>query len=408
MSDRVKNVIVVDDTADNFGGTAQIAYVTCRVLRDRGYNVVYFAGCGPIHKRLEGFNVVMVRDAPFLNSSSKARAALEGLSSRATYKKMSALLSEFNPGDTVIHIHSWTHALSSSVFRAIADSGFKALVTLHEYFLVCPNGGFFDYNRNEICHLMPCSGECLLRNCDKRSYAQKLYRMVRLSLQTKAIAEAKPRFAYLSPFTYEVMRGNRFDDGNPTFLPNPISIEGEPSIGSVSKCGGYLFVGRMDREKNPELFCEALTMLNLPGTLCGDGPELSRLREKYSNLKFKGWCDKEELARQFQVNKALVLTSSWLEASPLVCLEAMFASGIPSIVPDTCGATSYITDGENGLWFKNGDVESLCSAIRKMEDSSSYKGICSRIAEQLPGLRKDRSYEMYAERVTELYEGLYV
>lgn len=27
MDKRVKNVIIVDDTADNFGGTAQIAYI---------------------------------------------------------------------------------------------------------------------------------------------------------------------------------------------------------------------------------------------------------------------------------------------------------------------------------------------------------------------------------------------
>ena len=44
VSHHVQNVIIVDDTADNYGGTAQVAYVTARVLADRGYNVVYFAG----------------------------------------------------------------------------------------------------------------------------------------------------------------------------------------------------------------------------------------------------------------------------------------------------------------------------------------------------------------------------
>ena len=68
MDKRVKNVIIVDDTADNFGGTAQIAYITAVVLRDRGYNVVYFAGCGPIHSRLDGFKVVVANEQPFLSS----------------------------------------------------------------------------------------------------------------------------------------------------------------------------------------------------------------------------------------------------------------------------------------------------------------------------------------------------
>lgn len=161
MDKRVKNVIIVDDTADNFGGTAQIAYITAVVLRDRGYNVVYFAGCGPIHSRLDGFKVVVANEQPFLESDNKVAGALSGLHSKKSYERFCALLNQFNPDDTVVHVHSWTHALSSSIFDAIADSGFKVLVTLHEYFLVCPNGGFYDYKKHRICHLKACSAKCI-------------------------------------------------------------------------------------------------------------------------------------------------------------------------------------------------------------------------------------------------------
>lgn len=404
---RVKNVVVVDDTADNFGGTAQVAYVTARVLADQGYNVVYFAGMGPMHERLAGIRVVTVREKSFLECDSKIKGALEGLSSKRTYRELCSLLSEFDPSDTVLHIHSWTHALSSSVFDAIADMGFRSLVTLHEYFIACPNGGFFDYRRHEICYLKPCSPACVVRNCDKRSYAQKLYRMARLSLQTRAIERARPKLAYLSEFTYGILRGNRFDDGSPTYLPNPIETQGEYDPSPVESREGYLFIGRMDAEKNPELFCEALTRLGLPGTLCGDGPLLPQLREKYPNLTFLGWCDKDELARQARANKALVLTSYCLEASPLVCLEAIFAAGIPSVVPNTCGATAYIEDGKNGIWFENGSLESCCNAICALEDDGTYKRICVHIDSQLPDLREDRSYARYAQRVTDAYEDLY-
>lgn len=404
---RVRNVIVVDDTADNNGGTAQVAYVTTRVLTDRGYNVVYFAGSGPIHKRLNGVRVVTVRDKPFLDSESKISGAVEGLSSKRSYQVLCDLLSEFDSTDTVLHIHSWTHTLSSSIFNAIADMGFKSLVTLHDYFLICPNGGFYDYKHNEICHLKPCSAACVIRNCDKRSYAQKLYRTVRLSLQTKAICRAKPQLAYLSEFTYDILRGNKLDDGNPIFLPNPIKGDEKYEPSSISSRKGYLFVGRMDPEKNPTLFCEALTRMNLPGTLCGDGPLFSELRNKYPNLKFLGWCDKDELVRQARSSKALIMTSSWLEASPLVCLEAMFAAGIPSVVPETCGATAYIKNGENGVWFENNSVESLCNAIAVIEDTDSYECICKFIDRNMPLLRHDRSYERYADRLSKIYEELF-
>lgn len=148
--------------------------------------------------------------------------------------------------------------------------------------------------------------------------------------------------------------------------------------------------------------------MGLPGTLCGSGPEFERLRDAYPNLNFLGWCDKDVLADQFKSNKALVMTSSWYEASPLVCLEAMFASGIPSIVPETCGAIAYIRDGVNGLLFKNGDVSSLCEAISKLEDSNYYEMLCESTRRLLPSLQEDRSYETYANRVSNLYEGLYV
>lgn len=403
---KLKNVIVIDDSADNFGGTAQIAYVTARILTDRGFNVVYFAGCGPVHKRFGDIRVVVAHDKPFLEQDSKLHGAIDGLHSEETYDKLLALLLEFDPSETVVHIHSWTHALSSSIFDAIADAGFKVLVTLHEYFLVCPNGGFYDYQRNEICRLKSCSAACMLRNCDKRSYAQKLYRVARIKRQDKSIARANPKFCYLSDFTYGIMRGNRFDDGKPTFLPNPISVEGSYNPGDPASRSGYLYVGRFDAEKNPKLFCEAITKLGLQGTMCGSGPLLEPLRQEFPNVEFLGWCDKEQLAEQFRTKRALVLTSSWFEASPLVCLEAMFTSGIPSIVSETCGATAYIKDGFNGLWFANNDLDSLCDAIRRMEDGDFYLKTCRSIDESLPAMREDRSYKTYFGRVLALYEEL--
>ena len=407
MTGRVKNIIVVDDTADNYGGTAQIAYVTCRILRDCGYNVIYFAGAGPIHERLSDFRVEVVRDSAFLDSPNKLSGALEGLHSKKAYSRLRSLLNEFNPSDTVLHVHSWTHALSSSIFDAIADFGFKSLVTLHDYFLVCPNGGFYNFQTNEICKLNACSRACIFCNCDKRSYFQKLYRLVRTALQNRSISRANPTFCYLSSFTYNIMQGNRFDSGKPIILPNPIAIDNDYHLGAPPNRRCYLFVGRLDKEKNPALFCEALTRLGLPGTLCGTGTEYDRLRRQYPNLEFRGWCDKDALDTEYKSNRALVMTSSLYEASPLVCLEAMFASGIPSVVPDTCGAISYIDNEVNGFHFKNKNLDSLCETLLKVEDGSIYSRVCSNIQLSLPRLKKDRSYETYANRVIELYEALY-
>lgn len=404
----VRNVIVVGDTAANGGGASQIACLTARILDEAGYNVVYFGGCGPVRGDLADIRTVVVRDRSFLQSESKISGAIEGLHSRASYEALNALLGEFNSSDTVVHVHGWTHNLSSSIFDACADLGFKVVITVHEYFLSCPNGGFYDYKRNEICHRKPLSASCISCNCDKRNYAQKLYRVVRTLRQNRSIARANPKLCYLSPFVYGILRDSGLKDDDPTYLPNPILAPENFSPVEPSHRRGYLFVGRFDPEKNPKLFCEAITRLGLQGTMCGSGPQLESLKVEYPNIDFLGWCNKKQLESQFRSRKALIMTSSWYEASPLVCLEAMFAGGIPSIVPDTCGAIDYVKDGDNGAWFENGDIDSLCSAIGRMEDEAFYERVCQNVDEQLPALRMDRSYETYARRLESIYEGLYV
>ncbi len=404
MSRRVKNIIVVSDTASNDGGVSQIACLTANILKGAGYGVTYFAGCGPVRSELKDIRTIVVRDGSFLKSASKVSGALEGLHSKASYEALTELLREFSPADTVVHVHGWTHALSSSIFDACADLGFRVIITVHEYFLVCPNGGFYDYQRNEICHRKPCSVGCVLRNCDKRGYAQKLYRVARAIRQNRSVRRAKPKLCYLSPFVRNILYKSGIDDDDPAYLPNPILAPKTFTPSDPTNRQGYLFVGRFDPEKNPKLFCEAITRLGLQGTMCGSGHQLETLEAQYPGIEFLGWCDKDQLSDQFRRHRALVMTSSWYEASPLVCLEAMFASGIPSIVPNTCGAIDYIKDGVNGALFENNDLGSLCSALERMENTAFYKGVCENIERELPELRKDRSYDAYLKRLESVYE----
>ena len=72
--------------------------------------------------------------------------------------------------ETIINIHSWTKVLSSAIFTAAIESGFKIFITVHEYFLLCPNGAFYDFVGNHICERPPLSLMCIICSCDKRHY----------------------------------------------------------------------------------------------------------------------------------------------------------------------------------------------------------------------------------------------
>ena len=50
----------------------------------------------------------------------------------------------------------------------------------------------------------------------------------------------------------------------------------------------YLFVGRLAKEKGPDLFCEAITQLGLRGIVVGDGYMKEDLQKQYPNIMFTG------------------------------------------------------------------------------------------------------------------------
>ena len=61
----------------------------------------------------------------------------------------------------------------------------------------------------------------------------------------------------------------------------------------------------------------------------------------------------------------MVLTSRWIENSPQVMLEAMWA-GRCVIVPDTPPLREWVRDGQTGKVFSPGDVDSLSKAASEV------------------------------------------
>jgi hypothetical protein len=80
-------------------------------------------------------------------------------------------------------LHNWHKVLSPSVFRALRPIASRLLISAHDYFLVCPNGGYFRYPQQSPCHLAPGSARRLIANCDRRHYGHKLWRAARHELR---------------------------------------------------------------------------------------------------------------------------------------------------------------------------------------------------------------------------------
>lgn len=81
----------------------------------------------------------------------------------------------------------------------------------------------------------------------------------------------------------------------------------------------------------------------------------------------------KNIGKEYAESAMLVMSSNY-EGFPMVMIEAM-ACGLPVVAFDfKCGPKDIISDGENGLIIRNGDIEALAEGMmRLMEDTENRK-----------------------------------
>ncbi|HWA81908.1 MAG TPA: glycosyltransferase, partial [Fimbriimonadaceae bacterium] len=170
-------VVIVNDYARINGGAAKVALRSAIALAERGIEVEVFAGIGPALPDLEkrGIKVTTIRETPYNRDPRKFAGAIKGIWDGEAARRFKEVLKGCDPKDTIVHFHTFRDALSASVAYTADRMGFVTVYTAHEYTLGCPYGGFFDYRRNQICHLKGLSGACLASHCNTGAYVKKLW-----------------------------------------------------------------------------------------------------------------------------------------------------------------------------------------------------------------------------------------
>lgn len=398
--DMLRHVIIVNDFGHVNGGAGKVALTTAAALGRRGYDVTLFCGVAPVNEEmLKGVKVVCLGQQDILNDPKRLRAVRQGLWNGQAYRAFSELLGRYPVEETIVHFHSWTKSLSSSLFRATAEHGSKVVITLHDFFTICPNGGLFNYQQLKICRIRPSSAKCLCCNCDVRSYPQKIWRSMRHLIQSYWLKKNRDiTVCAISQLNERMHRPNIKFAKQWFFLQNPIELNSKPLI-EVGNNDTYLFMARLSKEKGCELFCRALTELNLKGCVLGDGYLQEELKKKYPNIEFAGWTTGERKEKYLRRCKALVFPSLWYECAPLTIVE-MKSYGLPCIVPDECAAAEQVEDGKTGLIFKTGDLESLKAAIMRYEKSDAAMYQKNIVAKFNPD---DYSEETYMKNLIGVY-----
>jgi glycosyltransferase involved in cell wall biosynthesis len=366
-----QNVIVLNDFCHAQGGASRIAIDEAISLAESGMRVIFLGAVGPVCRELKEstVEVISLNQPELLQASQKPGVMLQALWNLTAYRRMQELLQKLDPNNTIIHLHGYTKALTTSPVRAAVKRGFRVVCTLHDFFTACPNGAFFDYMECKPCQRRGLSVDCITANCDKNRYAHKLYRIARSAVQRYAgmLPDGVMDYITLSDHSAQLLKPYLPANARYHALENLIETTKLPPV-DVAANKEIVAVGRLDIEKGIESLLKAAAHAGVKLTLVGDGP-LRSTAEIYKNCRVTGWVSAGMVQKELEKARCLVFPSLWYEGYGLVVSEAA-ARGIPSIVSSISAAAERVTDGVHGWHVRPGDVEHLthCLELTKNND----------------------------------------
>jgi glycosyltransferase involved in cell wall biosynthesis len=366
-------VLIILDHAHVNGGQAKVALDSALGLAARGHRMTVFAGVAPVDPRLEagGVRVVCLDQSDITGAGSKVAFLKQVIWNKEAASQLRQVLQGEDAPD-LIHLHGWAKVLSPSVAAIVARSGKPIVYTFHDYYLFCPNGGFYDYHSHQLCHRTPLSPSCLGTNCDHYTYAHKLMRTVRTAGLTY-LARLAPKvdaFITISDVQEGIVRKNLPAQANIKRLSNPIDVSDPgPKAQGFEANGAVLYAGRISPEKGLDTLLEASRSASIRLRVVGDGPESALKQAAYPQMDFVGWKERDDVLAEMRQARVLVFPSVLFEGQPLTVFEAL-AMGTPVIVSDVCAGREAVEDGVTGLWFKAGNANSLKAALERVKDDA--------------------------------------
>lgn len=333
----------------------------------------------------------------------RLRAFVTGIVSPGSRVKIHQLLKQNSP--TVVHFHNLFPLISPSVLPEFRKHGVPAIMTVHNYRLVCPNGLHLSKKTLDICDKC-CGGReywCVLKNCEANlpksiGYALRNWvaRKFRFFLDNVAL------YACLTQFQRQRLIADGFPADRIVVVPN--MAEDVYATMDLDKTGAYVgYVGRISPEKGTDKLIAAATKLqHIPFQAAGSCDSMPHLPScAPRNFRFLGLLDKE-LVPQFVLNsRFIVFCSVCFEGFPMAVVEAMIA-GKAVVASRIGGIPEIVDDNVTGLLFEPGNVADLTGKIRYLWDHPS---LCRQMGQAgREKARREYSPEKYYERLMAVYE----
>jgi glycosyltransferase involved in cell wall biosynthesis len=363
----LRRVVLISDLAAERDGATAVAMTAARTLRKHGVAVTYVCGDDGRNAELAdlGVQVVPVQGQE-IRKANPFGAAIAGLYNAKAAKVLGNVIRQVDGEGVVYHLHNWSKILSPSVFRALDGVSERLLISTHDYFLACPNGGYFNFKKRTPCQLTPLSAACLRTDCDRRSYLEKIWRVVRSLTLRGMIDLSRKRATVLAVhdgMVDHLVRGGIAADSI-RVLRNPVTPWSETRI-AAEKNRKFLFVGRLDHDKGAELLAQSAREAGVPIQMVGDGPLRSLLERSYPEAELMGWQPRQQVAEIARGARTVVMPTGSRETFGLVAFEAL-TSGIPVIISSFAATSEEIVRNNVGHACDPYDAKTLTGLLKAM------------------------------------------
>ncbi|NOX97812.1 MAG: glycosyltransferase family 4 protein [Nitrospirae bacterium] len=170
------------------------------------------------------------------------------------------------------------------------------------------------------------------------------------------------------------------------FFPKKVDKEIYKKYNIASHIPAFLFVGRLEKDKNIDLILKGLAIIlkkqRIQAIIVGKGRDENRLKRLADKLNlqgraiFTGRVPGDDL-QQFYSLADVYIGSGTAELQGLAVMEAM-ASGLPVLAVNAVALPELVKDGVNGYLFAADDENDLADKMSKiLSDKSKLKSMAA-------------------------------
>ena len=360
-------VVIINDSSRARGGATSLAILSAKMLVARGYDVTFVAADQGDDGELESFGIkTRILGGKKINEQSRLKSARDGMYNRDAARELTQFIRDNDDDNTVYHLHVWAQILSPAVFDVLGEVADRTYIHAHDFFLACPNGALFNFRSKSSCTLKPASAKCLATHCDKRAYAHKLWRSARYQSLKTHFGKDKAWAGVISlhPEMDDRLERGGLTNTKPTAIRNPAVPVSQSRI-RAEENDVFCYVGRIEAGKGVETLCNAARQAGVKLRVIGAVGADSSIKDRYPEVEFTGWLNREDIGQHLQDARALVMPSEFAEPFGLVAAEAS-ASGLPVVVSNTSMISKDVRDDTLGLTTDVSTPEVLAASLTEM------------------------------------------